>query len=195
MTILQPVAALTCCCPLPRRPVKPADPPAVSPAAWQQIWAEAAYAAWCGEGLAPPVIGESGCLNLSDVPFRPPTADTVIYSAWPALPPTGLAAIWALGWLDRVDAPIRWLRQAGLALAPGGLLACSFATWDAEGEDCAIGAARRKRIYSPLAWRELALDHLPKLGFSLLGRADWRYQGHACGDHSMATIVAVRRAG
>lgn len=178
--------ALTCCCPARRRTE-------LSPADWQQHWGLEVYVQWQGQQPCPPVPGPLLVLNRGSVPFTAPAA-AVYVDAWTA-PPPQIAGIFALHVLDRVDSPMRFLRQAAAALPPGGFLACTFAAWDAEGDDCAVGHDVRKRIYSAKTWRELAWFELPKAGLTLLGTPDWTYRGHACGDHTLATVVAVRTAG
>lgn len=184
--------ALTCCCPARRR-VEP------TPAEWLESWGLDAYVQWRGRTVGiNPVAGASLVVNEGGTVFSsafPGTYTTTLRDlALGGVPDAPLAAIYALSVLDRVDAPKLWLRACAETLPPGGLLACSFAYWDAEGEDCAVGHERRRRIYTRKMWEELAWMILPQEGFALLGTADWTYRGHACLDHTIATVVAVRTA-
>ena len=192
MTDTQPLVTgtqpLTCCCPARRR----SD---LSPAEWQQHWGLEAYVQWTAGCSLPPVAGRALILNRGQAPFTAAAPDVFYVEAWPTVAAGSLAAVFALQVLERVDSPTRFLRQVATALAPGGLLACTFASWDAEGEDCAVGHELRKRIYSPKAWRELVWEIMRKEGFSPLGPIDWSYKGHALGDHTIATAVVVKTAG
>lgn len=187
-------AGLIGCCPRPTPDANGVRPLGLSPAAWQQAWACDVYQAWCGGPQGrPPVDGAAYCFNQSGDVFLAPTEDTIYLTTWPTLPQTGLAAVWALLWLDRVDLSTRRaLRRLTTVLAPGGLLACTLTIWDAEGPDCASGHEQRRRIFTPPTWRDLVWRDLPKVGCRALGEPDWRYRGDACGDHSRATIVAVK---
>lgn len=185
---LPPGPALTCCAPAAALQLPGGY------AAWEARWADAVYHRWAGDLRVPPVAGAQLSLNWSDHVVTCP-GDVEARSVWPPVPPLPLAVVWAWEVLERLPAPNRWLRQVSQALTPGGLLVCTMAAWHAEGPDVASGAAQRQRIYSMQTWRELAGATLPQLGLSLLGRPDWTYHGDVRGDHTVATVVAVRRAG
>lgn len=108
--------------------------------------------------------------------------------------PTKYDLVYALSVLDRIEAPVRFLREVGDALTPGGLIVCTFAVWDVLGPDIASGHQARRRIYDPYAWKKL-LDEVRALGFQTFGGVDFRYHGHTIGgDHSIASLVITRGA-
>ena len=185
--------ALTSCCPRPR-PNGRLDQHLITPTEWQQAWGEEVYRQWSDAEGRPSVVGPAYSLNWGHTPFEAPSPDFIPISAWPALPRVGLSAVWALMVVDRLISPRRWLRDVALHLQPGGLLACSFAYWSAEGEDTALGHEQRERIYNLASWRELVSVDLPQVGFARFGQVDWSWKGAACEDHTIATVVAVRRS-
>ena len=187
--------ALTCCCPRPR-PNGRLDQHLITPTEWQQAWGEEVYRQWSdGEGH-PPIEGDVVCLNWGHTPFVSPyVTDPSVAWSWSdkRLDPQ-LATVWALLVIDRLTSPRRWLRDVAAHLRPGGLLACTFTYWSAEGKDTALGHEQRERIYNLTSWRELVSVDLPQLGFARFGQVDWSWKGAACEDHTIATVVAVRRS-
>ena len=169
-----------------------------SAAAWQQAHAADAYARWRSNG-APRVrkTDRVVVLNWGAATFRAPetimpvdyydgAADHTI--VWPD---SSLAAIYLLSVIDRVDQPMIWLRHAGQALVPGGLIVATFALWDATGIDCAIGHELRKRIYDRASWRKLIYD-VRGLGLQTFGGVDLRYPGDTLGDHTLAALTLTK---
>lgn len=186
-----PGPALTCCCPA----AIARESALATVQQWQAVWASFVYVTWTGADGHPPVEGGHVCLNWSQTVVQCPSPEPTYLTTWPSVTdPGSLAAVWAWEVLDKHEAPNRWLRKVSTALAPGGLFVATFALWDAEGPDVASGAAERRRIYTVRMWQELGQD-LRRLGFAPLGKIDWRYYGHAVGgDHTIGTVVAVRRA-
>lgn len=160
-----------------------------SVAVWQQAHAVDAYRRWAGARTASPVL----CYNWGAAHFRAPGASP-IYHAYldPARDgPTVLAAVFALSVLDRIAAPMRFLRSTMCRLQPGGLLVCTFSAWDSTGQDCASGCTLRHRIYDRGSWGKL-LYEVRGLGLQPFGGVDLRYRGHTLGDHTLATLVVTK---
>ena len=174
-------SALTCTCPSggPRSGLP-------SPSVWQQAWATTVW----GTYGAPPA-GTALCLNWGGATFQSPVPQTQYLTMLPWLSPLAaspVTVIWALSVLDRIDSPLRFVRQATALLADDGLLSCTFAIWDADGEDCALGHELRRRIFNRYSWEGLVKDVRP-FGLRVYGGVDWGYHGAACGDHSLGTVV------
>lgn len=159
-----------------------------SVAEWQQAIAMESYVRWGGT-----LAGHRLVINWSGCAF---TAETT-----PVITRVGadthirqddtLAAVFALSVLDRIDAPLRFLRQQSERLLPGGLLLCTFAYWNASGPDVAIGHEVRQRIYDRHAWLKL-IEEGRKLGLKTFGEIDWAYHGHTLGDHTLAAWVLTK---
>lgn len=165
-----------------------------SMAVWQQCLAIDAYQRWLGDAHAP-TTSEVLCLNWGAARFRAPGVAPYYQSYLDPdiLLPAQLAAVFALSVLDRVAAPLRFLRYTADRLMVGGLIVCTFAAWDATGEDCAVGHELRHRIYDRESWRKL-VHEAKSLGLRPFGWVDLRYHGHALGDHTLATLVAIKRS-
>jgi SAM-dependent methyltransferase len=172
-----------------------------SVADWQQCLAEAAYKEWVTQ--APPLYQQPlGALvyNWGAASFTAPRVwvDGPIYTKGFGDAPTSytapLDAIYALSVLDRVEAPLRFLRHTIDLLRPGGLLVCTFAVWDADGYDCALGHELRARIYNRGSWKKL-LEEVRLIDLQPFGGVDLRYHGDTLGDHTLATLVAVTPGG
>lgn len=169
-------------------------PHAVSVATWQQALAEAAWQRWLvtfhrRTREAPLVVNYSGCA------FEAP-GPTGIYR-YPGDSTDGLLqlpAIWALCVLDHIDAPMAFLHQAAEHLSADGLLFLTFAYWASEGEDKASGRETRRRIYSARSQKKVIAEVRP-WGLVPFGGVDWTYYGDRLGDdHTLASLVLVRRA-
>jgi hypothetical protein len=162
-----------------------------SVAVWQQCLAIDAYQRWLQHT---PVTYLHGilCYNWGAAHFRAPGPHP-IYREYGELytEPDPLAAIFALSVLDRVIAPLRFLRHLAAQIQPDGLIVCTFAAWDAVGEDCAVGHELRQRIYDRDAWRKLLYD-VKGLGLEAFGGVDYRYHGDTLGDHTLATLVVSK---
>lgn len=164
-----------------------------SVAVWQQCLAIDAYRRWAPLGGSLftdgcPVL----CYNWGAAHFRAPGANPCYRSFGdPDSSLDVLSAVFALSVLDRVAAPLRFLRHTVGQLQPGGLLVCTFAAWDATGEDCAVGHELRHRIYDRASWRKLVVE-IKLIGLQPFGGVDLRYHGHALGDHTLASLVAVK---
>lgn len=173
-----------------------------SVACWQQQHAQEAYAAWVawgdaqGAGGAAP--GTVVCYNWGAATFQAPhtPGHEPRYHAYGDVDLSHdlLAAVFCLSVLDRLEAPLRFLRQMATRLTPGGLLVCTFAAWDATGPDCAVGHELRQRIYNRESWRKLLHD-VRGLGLTPFGGVELRYHGDALGDHTLATLVVIRSGG
>lgn len=163
-------------------------PACPSAALWQQVHAIDAYQRWTGGPYKEPP-GRVLCLNWGAAQFHAPGLDPVYrYHNDPESTIDKLAAVFALSVLDRVDAPLRFLRQTAERLLPGGLIICTYAAWDATGRDCAVGHELRKRIYDRESWRKLLHD-VRGLGLEPFGGVDLRHRGNVFGDHTLASLV------
>lgn len=166
-------------------------PDCPSVAVWQQCHALDAYQRWGGPpaGDGPTAVC---CYNWGAAHFRAPgrSPDYHDYRD-PGDLATPCAAVFALSVLDRVDSPVRFLRQQADRVIGGGLIVCTFAAWDATGEDCAVGHELRHRIYDWAAWRKL-LQEVRHLQLQPFGGVDLRCRGHLLGDHTLATLVVVK---
>jgi SAM-dependent methyltransferase len=166
-------------------------PACLSVARWQQRLGQEAYDRWAPAAPhAPPAVF---CFNWGAAAFRAPGRDPIYRSHGDPLPreADALGAVYALSVLDRLDAPVRFLRAYARHLVPGGLLVCTFALWNATGEDCALGHELRRRIYDQHTWKRLVTD-AKSLGFAPLGGVDFRYHGDLLGDHTLASLVVIR---
>jgi hypothetical protein len=166
---------------------------------WQQELADCAWARWL-DAHHIRTREESLVVNYSGIPFVAPgpSAHYQYPAPWPGtptpngLPGTGLAAVWGLNVLNHVEAPVKFLQRACQALRPHGLLFLTFLAWNAEGEDCAAGHDRRRRIYD-MQSRQKLITECRKLGLVAFGGIDWAYHGHWLGDHTVASLVLTRR--
>lgn len=163
-----------------------------SVADWQQAIVHAAYDRWLSAPQRFVGTAHALCINWGGCAFEAP--GDPIYRLGPDIGTRRgdrLSAIFALSVLDRVDMPMRFLKQQVERLLPGGLLVCTFACWDVEGPDCAIGKEIRRRIYNPDSWL-LLVDNVRKLSLRTFGGIDWTYHGHTLGDHTLATLVLTK---
>jgi hypothetical protein len=165
-------------------------PDCPSVAVWQQCHAVEAYQRWGGIYREDLVV----CLNWGAAYFRSPGSNPIYRDfqegACAPIEPMR-SAVFALSVLDRVEQPLRFLRQQADLLITGGLLVCTFAVWNAAGDDCAIGHELRRRIYNYRSWDRL-LDEIRAVGLVPFGGVDLRYHGDTLGDHSLATLVATK---
>lgn len=165
-----------------------------SVAMWQQCLAVEAWQRWAS-GPDRTLASEVICYNWGAAHFRAPGPAPIYYGYGDSgIDVEPLTAIFALSVLDRVPAPLRFLRQHADRLLPGGLLVCTFAAWDITGEDCARGHELRHRMYDHSSWRKL-LHETRILGLASFGGVDLRYHGDTLGDHTLASLVAVKRGG
>lgn len=164
----------------------------ISVADWQQRLAIDAYWRWRERTS---LYGAVLCLNWGAASFRAPGAAPIYrgYREGPDLtdPPEPLAALFALSVLDRIARPLRLLHFYADRLEPGGLIVCTFAAWNATGEDCAVGCELRSRIYDRESWGTL-LHESKRIGLEPLGGVDLRYRGDTLGDHTLASLVMVK---
>jgi len=162
-----------------------------SVAVWQQSLAIDAYQRW--ESGETTVEGDVLCYNRGAAHFRAPGVNPIYCTdtdpKWEAV---SCSAVFALSVLDRVKWPMRFLRRQATRLLPGGLIVCTFAAWDATGEDCAVGHELRQRIYNCYSWGRL-LQEVKSVGLQPFGDVDLRYRGHTLGDHTLATLVMMKR--
>lgn len=159
-------------------------------AVWQQCLGVDAYQRWLGSRESPGLVL---CFNWGASHFRAPGHDPIYRSHGDPIPREDdpIAAVFALSVLDRIDAPMRFLRSHADRLLPGGLLVCTFSAWDADGTDVALGYQLRKRIYDRDSWRKL-LHEAKSLGLQTFGGVDLHYHGHTLGDHTLATLVVTK---
>ena len=168
-----------------------------SPACWQQHLVNDAYQRWWP-------IPDSDLhavhylLNLSGVRFVPTPEVAFALHTFNTVaaflredPPEALASVVALMVLDRIEAPLSFLKHVARDLLPGGLLVATVAYWDAEGTDIATGHEVRLRIYNRASWQKL-LSMAEQCGLRPFGGIDWTYKGHALGDHTLASVVLTK---
>jgi hypothetical protein len=175
-----------------------ADFPACDSAAmWQQCLAVEAWARWITMQHLRTRDG-SLVVNYSPGPFEAPGPTAVyryrgqVYAEDDVQPP--VPAVFGLGVLDRIAAPVSFLTHAGQLLGPRGLLVLTFSYWDAEGPDTARGHHERCRIYSAHSYQRLIRD-ARRVGFTTWGGVDWTYHGNVLDDHSLASLVLIKREG
>lgn len=181
-------------------------PGCVTVAAWQQRLAEAAWAHWVATHHRRTRTGGL-VVNYSGVDFLAPGPHATYWHGGDGMHmhtsmlhglPDGLQngdrvpAIYGLCVLDRIEAPVAFVTQAASRLGPRGLLFLTFAYWDAEGEDLAAGREERRRIYSVHSALRLIRD-ARKVGFENFGGTDWAYHGDVLEDHSLASLVFIKR--
>jgi hypothetical protein len=159
---------------------------------WQQALALRAYAEWAAR--RPPEVQRAICVNWSEVPFLPPGPDATVYDVRMHLPSSKspLAVVWALSVLDRIEAPALFIKTYADRLVEGGLFFATFAAWDAEGEDVAMGHRVRHRIYDAHSLRKLLTEACKAATLLPFGPIDWSYHGHALGDHTLASLVLIK---
>jgi hypothetical protein len=173
-------------------------PGCLTVAAWQQQLAEVAWARWIAEHHLRTRDG-GVVVNYAEVPFQAP-GPTAHY--WTHVDerqvvngyPDQVPAVFGLCVLDRIEAPVRFLTQAAQLLQPKGLLFLTFAYWAAEGDDTASGAEARRRIYSAHSYQRLIRD-ARRVGFENFGGTNWTYHGDVLDDHSLASLVCIKRPG
>jgi hypothetical protein len=166
-------------------------PSCASMADWQQRLAENAYDQWCGAPFIEPA-GLVLCLNWGAAHFCAPGPLPHYYAySDPDRVDEPISVLYALSVLDRVDAPRHFLRRQATRLLPGGLIVCTFAAWDATGEDCAVGHELRHRIYDQGSWGSL-IQAVRGGGLLPFGGVDLRYRGHTLGDHTLASLVLMK---
>jgi hypothetical protein len=165
----------------------------VTVATWQQQLALTAWAQWLDAHHRRTREG-SLVVNYSGVPFQAP-GPTATYE-YRVGDRNGdrvkVPAVYGLCVLDRIDAPVAFLSRASKVLGPLGLLFLTFAYWDAEGEDTAAGHEERRRIYSAHSYQRLIRD-ARRVGFENFGGTDWAYHGDWLDDHSLASLVLIKR--
>jgi len=161
-----------------------------SAAEWQQQLAMAAWDRLRPSPFAPAPLQLSYTLNWSGCQFESPGTSAPMTGG---VPEGALTAIFALSVLDRIEAPARFLSQSATRLVLGGIVACTFAAWNASGPDTATGHEIRKRIYT---WEQRAMrrfiDELQAYGLVLFGGVEWRYHGDQLGDHTLASLVLAK---
>lgn len=169
-------------------------PGCLSVAAWQERLAHHAWLLW-SHAHHLRVRDPALVVNLTGAAFEAPGPTAVYRTGWPLVDPPGpVSAVFGLGVLDHVEAPVKFLSDARSWLQPPGLLYLTFAYWSAEGEDTAVGAEERRRIYSAHSYQRLIRD-ARRLGFECFGGTDWRYHGDYLDDHSLASLVLTGRNG
>jgi hypothetical protein len=159
--------------------------------------ADAAYARWSTD--MPDTDAPILCVNWSHCAFcAPGPLVRQQYHQWGDLPrlpyldpSVRIGAVFALSVLDRIEAPIAFLRRQLEGLLGGGLIFATFAYWDASGPDCAIGHEIRQRIYEQNSLT-LLIGNLRRLDLHVYGGIDWRYHGHTLADHTLATLVLTK---
>jgi hypothetical protein len=163
-------------------------------AAWQQHLADCSWEVWTtlGRGNGKDVtvgINWSGCPFTTPGPCpRGPTEHLLFDQPLPR----HIAAVFGLSVLDHIEAPAKFVQRAAERLCPQGLLFLTFAFWDAEGDDHAAGHEHRRRIYNNDLWKKLIAE-ARRAGLKPFGGMDWSYHGHKLGDHTLASLVLIKR--
>ena len=165
---------------------------------WQQRLVEAAHTRWAlaSDQLGGPVL----CINWGASNFRSPGASEEVryfeqVGGSSFLDAEFASAVFALSVLDRIDQPLHFLREIAYRLDIGGLIVCTFAAWDVEGEDCAGGHDLRCRIYDLTRWRKLIQTARSTLGLIPFGGVDLEYRGNTLGDRTLASLVVTKTGG
>jgi hypothetical protein len=174
-------------------------PDCLTVAAWQQALARIAWEAWI-EAQHVRTRAPSLCVNWSGCPFEAP-GPAAIYlfrgqgdnGGENGISGMRIPAVYGLSVVDHVDAPVRFLNGAAAVLREQGLLFLTFAFWNAEGPDVAAGNDQRRRIYDLTSWKKL-IGEARRIGFQPFGGCDWTYHGHTLEDHSLASLVLIRRS-
>lgn len=167
-----------------------------SPADWQQCLAAEAWARWVPRyGLAAEAPEGSLVVNYAGTPFEAPDPAARYQLRGQGRPETNgrLPAVFALGVLNHVVAPVTFLAEVERLLGDGGLLFLTMTYWAAEGPDTAAGHRERLRIYSVGSYARLVRE-ARRHGFVPFGEIDWSYHGDVLSDHSLASLVLLRRA-
>jgi len=173
-------------------------PGCLTVARWQQLLAEEAWRLWIAEHHV--LTREQPlCVNWSGCDFVAPGPEAIYRYRGHGEGSNGdgpieraVPAVYGLSVLDHSEAPLRFVTRAGQILRPKGLLFLTFSFWDAEGEDCAEGWRDRVRIYDARSYTKLMAE-VRKVGFVPFGGVDWTYHGDWLDDHSLASLVLVRR--
>ena len=175
-------------------------PYCLSVAEWQQQLADEAWARWL-DTFHVRTRDHSLCVNWSGCNFIAPGVEAEYRYRGEnphdnghgrALPAAGLPAIYGLSVLDHSEAPVRFITRAAQVLRARGLLFLTFAFWDAEGADCAMGHQDRCRIYDVHSWKKLVAE-AKRIGFTPFGGFNWTYHGNRLDDHSLASLVLTKR--
>ena len=166
-----------------------------SAAMWQQCLAVEAWARWITMQHLRTRTG-SLVFNYNGGPFEAP-GPTAVYRyrgqvyASDDEPQPPVPAVFGLGVVDHIAAPVSFLTRAAGLLGPQGLLVLTFAYWDAEGPDTAKGHRQRCRIYSAHSYLRLIRD-ARRVGLTTWGGIDWTYHGNVLDDHSLASLVLLK---
>jgi hypothetical protein len=162
-------------------------------ASWQQQLAAHAWERWVGEAHLL-TRTPSYCVNWSGCPFDAPGPTAIYQLRHQPEPrvPKQVPAVFGLCVLDHVDAPVRFLTESVARLRRGGLVCLTYAFWDAEGPDTAAGNNGRRRIYDAKSQTKLIAE-ARKLGLVPYGGLDWAYHGNTLDDHTLASLVLIRR--
>ena len=166
-----------------------------TPAVWQQRFVDEVYQRWWPEPEADLhaehlLLNMSGCYFAALPEIAPLQTFERLYT-FLNYPVGVVASIIGLMVVDRIDAPLAFMKHCAHLLRPGGLLVLTLAYWDSEGEDLATGHEVRLRIYNRISWRRLAAES-ERYDLHLFGGCDWGYHGHALGDHTLASLVLTK---
>jgi len=166
-------------------------PNCLTVADWQQRLAEYAWSTWTAlEHLR--TREPSLCVNALGLPFTAPGPSPIYVGGAEDVVTEPVSAVFALSVLDHVEAPVRFLTRAARLMPARGLLYLTFAFWDAEGPDVALGHDSRTRIYDVHSWKKL-VSEARRAGFQTFGQHDWTYHGNMLDDHTLASLVLVRK--
>lgn len=86
----------------------------------------------------------------------------------------------------------RYCYHLSCLLAPGGLLILTMEYWDRCGEDRAVGARTRRRIFCPKTYAQLRTALTP-LHLTTFGGVDPAYHGRQVHDYTLASLVLEKR--
>jgi hypothetical protein len=118
-----------------------------------------------------------------------PTLNTRMEAA--TVEPLSQDVIFCTSVLEHVDFVLPLLKAMDRALAPGGLLFLTMDGCNSEGKDVYHFHWMRKRIYNVETWQEL-YKTAHGLGFSKLGRTDWRYHGSPIYNYTFFSLALLK---
>lgn len=100
--------------------------------------------------------------------------------------------ITAHGVVERVPDPEKFLYYCSCLLAPGGLLALTFAYWNHCGPDLAADRDQRLRIYCPSKYSELR-HQAESVQLRVFGAVDRAWHGAQHHDYTFASLMLEKR--
>lgn len=111
------------------------------------------------------------------------------------VPPQSVQVVLSISTIEHTEDPQGFVDALAGMVMPGGLLFLTMDIWGepADRQDSAHFHWDRHQIFSIESWMKLT-SVLHDLGFSLLGSADWTYNGNHVYDYSFCSLAVVRQA-